>query len=111
MSAARAIDAIFRALAEPSRRAIVEQLVGAPTPVTELAKRRALSLSATLQHLAILEDCGLVTSEKTGRVRTFRLRRAALEQAERWFVSRRKTLEASFDRLERYLAEGDDLNS
>jgi DNA-binding transcriptional ArsR family regulator len=76
-----------------------------------LARSLSSSLSATLQHLAVLERSGLVVSEKTGRVRTCRLKVQSLRQAERWFARRRKALEFSFDRLERYLAEGKDLSS
>jgi DNA-binding transcriptional ArsR family regulator len=107
---ADSMDAVFQALAEPSRRALVERLSAGPAPVSDLARALSTSLSATLQHLAVLERSGLVVSAKQGRVRTCRLRPDALTRAERWFAHRRKTLAASFDRLECYLANGEDLN-
>jgi len=105
------MDSIFQALADPSRRALVERLARGPAPVSALADSLSSSLSATLQHLAVLESSGLVVSTKTGRVRTCRLRATALHRAEQWFAHRRKTLEANFDSLQRYLAEGEDLSS
>ena len=105
------IDEVFRALADPSRRAIVERLVVGPAPVSELAQRLATSLSATVQHLAVLEASGLVRSEKVGRVRTCRLEAKTLKKAEAWFAKRHAQLERNFERLERYLAEGRDLSS
>jgi DNA-binding transcriptional ArsR family regulator len=108
---AGSMDSIFQALADPSRRALLEHLTRGPAPVSDLANSLSSSLSATLQHLAILERSALVVSAKTGRVRTCRLRPAALRRAEQWFANRRKTLETNFDRLERYLADREDLSS
>jgi DNA-binding transcriptional ArsR family regulator len=82
----------------------------AQSKASDLARPLSTSLSATLQRLAVLERSGLVVSAKQGRVRTCRLRPDALTRAERWFAHRRKTLEASFDRLECYPANGEDLN-
>jgi DNA-binding transcriptional ArsR family regulator len=105
------MNEILRALAEPTRRSIVEQLAAGPQPVSEIAKRLNASLSTTVQHLTVLEASGLVRTQKTGRVRTCHLRPDTLKQAEDWFAKRRERLQRSFDRLEQYLDEKGDLNS
>jgi DNA-binding transcriptional ArsR family regulator len=104
------MDDILRALAEPTRRQIVEQLTSGPQPVSELATRLGASLSTTVQHLTVLEESGLVTTVKTGRVRTCHLRPHGLKQAEDWFATRRRRLQRSFDRLQQYLDAKGDLN-
>jgi DNA-binding transcriptional ArsR family regulator len=78
------LDQVFHALADPSRREMVERLVGGPASVGQLAAPLAMSLPAVVQHLAVLEEAGLVTSEKVGRVRTCRLQPRGLRQAEAW---------------------------
>lgn len=83
------LDLIFQALADPTRRSMVERLSRGPASVSELAQPYAMSLPAVTQHLARLEDCGLVRSEKVGRVRTCRIEPAALRGAEQWFKHRR----------------------
>jgi DNA-binding transcriptional ArsR family regulator len=93
------LDPVFQALADPTRRVIVERLSGGPASVSELAKPLAMSLSAVVQHLAVLEASGLVRSEKTGRVRTCRIEPAALKSAEDWIGARRAQWERRFDRL------------
>ena len=98
------LDGVFRALADPGRRAMVERLEKGPASVSELAGPLDMSLPAVLQHLAILEDSGLVASEKTGRVRTCRLETAVLRTAEEWIADRRTTWERRLDRLDEYLA-------
>src|SRR3569833_2598844 len=105
------MDSIIQALVVSSRRALVERLARGPAPVSALADSLSSLFSATLQHLAVLENSGLVVSTKTGRVRTCRLRATALHRAEQWFAHRRKTHKANFDCLQRYLAEGEDLSS
>jgi len=96
---------MFAALADPSRRGIVERLSRGPASVSELARPLAMSLPAVLQHLQVLETSGLVRSAKTGRVRTCRLDPVALGSAEQWIADRRAGLAASLDRLGTYLAE------
>jgi len=98
------LDRIFHALADPTRRAVVERLGAEPLAVGELAKPFALSLPAVLQHLQILEASGLVRTEKIGRTRMCRLEPAALEAVERWVAGRRAVWERHFDRLGEYLA-------
>ena len=83
------LDLIFHALADPTRRAITERLSRGPACVSELARPLALSLPAVLQHLSVLEDSGLVRSERMGRVRMCRITSGALERAERWITDRR----------------------
>jgi DNA-binding transcriptional ArsR family regulator len=98
------LDATFAALADPSRRSMVERLSRGPASVSELARPLTMSLPAVLQHLQVLEASGLVRSEKTGRVRTCRIEPAALQAAERWIADRRTGLAAGLDRLGDYLA-------
>ncbi len=103
-----ALDLLYQALADPSRRAMVERLSRGPASVGELAKPLAMSLPAVIQHLQVLEGSGLVRSEKTGRVRTCRIEPAALRTAEDWIRHRRTGWERRLDRLGDYLAEQDD---
>ncbi len=97
------LDLTFQALADPTRRAIVERLARGRASVSELARPHAMSLPAIVQHLAILENSGLVCSEKVGRVRTFRMVPAGLGGAERWFGRRRAQWEQRLDRLGEHL--------
>jgi DNA-binding transcriptional ArsR family regulator len=103
----RILDRVFQALADPSRRAIVQRLHRGPASVSELAAPLDMSLSAVMQHLAVLEDSGLVRSEKVGRVRTCRVDPRVFRTAEEWFTSRRQTWERHLDRLGEVL-EGDE---
>jgi len=98
------VDPLFHALGDPTRRALVERLSRGPASVSELAGPVDMTLSAVLQHLAVLESSGLVRSEKTGRVRTCRLDPAVLRTAEDWITERRATWEGRLDRLADYLA-------
>lgn len=98
------LDQVFQALADPTRRNMVERLVRGPASVTELARPQAMSLPAAMQHLQVLEACGLVRSEKTGRVRTCHIEPDALRAAEGWISSQRTAWESRLDRLGEYLA-------
>jgi DNA-binding transcriptional ArsR family regulator len=98
------LDRAFHALADPTRRAIVERLAREPATVTDLARPLAMSLPAVMQHLSVLEASGLVRSEKTGRVRTCRVEPEALSLAEQWINARRAEWEGRLDRLGEYLA-------
>jgi DNA-binding transcriptional ArsR family regulator len=100
-----ALDLVFHALADPTRRAIVDRLSRGPASVSALADPLAMSLPAVLQHLQVLEASGLVRSEKVGRVRTCQVEPAALSVAERWINERRGLWEHRLDRLGTYLAE------
>jgi DNA-binding transcriptional ArsR family regulator len=94
-----ALDAVFHALADPSRRVMVERLTRGPASVSDLAQPLRMSLPAVVQHLAVLEQSGLVRSEKVGRVRTCRIETSALRTAERWITERRTLWEQRFDRM------------
>jgi DNA-binding transcriptional ArsR family regulator len=99
------LDHSFQALADPSRRAMVERLAAGPASVSELAKPLPISLAAVMQHLKLLEESGLVTSSKQGRVRTCRIEPAALARVERWVAERRALWEQSLGRLGQLLGE------
>jgi len=102
------LDLVFHALSDPARRAMVARLTRGPAPVSELAKPLDMSLSAVVQHLAVLETSGLVRSEKTGRVRTCRIEPKTLRTAEQWITERRTVWERRLDRLGEYLASQTD---
>ena len=99
---------MFQALADPSRRVMVERLSRGPAAVSELAQPLAMSLPAVVQHLQVLEASGLVRSEKVGRVRTCRIEPAAMRPVEQWITARRTSWERRLDRLGDYLAENPD---
>jgi DNA-binding transcriptional ArsR family regulator len=100
-----ALDHLFQALADPTRRIMVERLCRGPASVSELAAPFSMSLPAVVQHLQVLESSGLVRSEKVGRVRTCRIEPAALRSAEGWIQQRRTMWERRLDRLGDFLAE------
>src|SRR5580693_5130640 len=99
------LDLAFQALADPTRRAMLERLSRSPASVSDLARPIDMSMSAVLQHLAVLEGSGLVVSEKIGRVRTCRIEPLALSAAENWINAQRAEWERRFDRLGDYLKE------
>jgi DNA-binding transcriptional ArsR family regulator len=99
------MDRVLHALADPSRRVIVERLSNGPASVSELARPLPMSLPAVIQHVQVLEASGLVRSEKVGRVRTCRMEPAALRPVERWIGARRSSWERRLDRLGEYLEE------
>ncbi|MBP7339457.1 helix-turn-helix transcriptional regulator [Niveispirillum sp.] len=97
------LDRMFLALADPSRRAVLERLAEGPASVGELAKPFTMALPSLMQHLRLLEDCGLIRTEKVGRVRTCRLEPQAMDAAGEWIARQRAVWEARFDRLDAYL--------
>jgi DNA-binding transcriptional ArsR family regulator len=99
------VDRVFHALADPSRRVILERLSRGPASVSQLAQPLPMSLPAVVQHLQVLEASGLIRSKKAGRVRTCRIEPAALRTAEAWIAERRGAWERRLDRLGDYLAE------
>jgi DNA-binding transcriptional ArsR family regulator len=109
------LDLLFRALADPARRTMVERLSRGPSPVSELARPLPMSLPSVMQHLSVLEAAGLVRSAKVGRVRTCAIEPQALSRAEQWINARRIEWEGRLDRLGEYLKtlenEGDDHGS
>ena len=100
-----AADPVFHALADPTRRSIVERLSRGAASVSELARPLTISLPAVLQHLRVLERSGLVRTEKVGRVRTCHIEPAALSTAEQWIAARRADWERRLDRLGDYLEQ------
>ena len=101
--ASAALDAKFHALADATRRSLVEQLSHGPSSVKALAEPIAMTLPTVLKHLAVLETGGLVQSEKLGRVRTFRIAPDAFADVERWVAERQRGWQQAFDRLEQML--------
>ncbi|MGH3915224.1 MAG: ArsR/SmtB family transcription factor [Pseudonocardiaceae bacterium] len=98
-------DRVFHAVADPTRRAMVEQLTRGPASVSELAQPLPMSLAAVVQHLQVLEASGVVRSEKVGRVRTCHLEPTGLRTAEDWLRRQRTAWESRLDHLGDYLAE------
>ena len=98
-------DAIFRALADPTRRAVVQRLGQGDATVSALAAPFEMGLPSFLKHLSILEDAGLVDTSKAGRVRTCSLRTDRLAEAERWFVRQRAIWESRHDNLDHLLTQ------
>jgi DNA-binding transcriptional ArsR family regulator len=99
------LDRTFQALADKSRRTMVERLTLGPASVSELAEPFAMSLAAVVQHVQVLEACGVVKTEKVGRTRMCRIEGAAITAAERWIADRRRGWEARLDRLDDILNE------
>ncbi len=102
-----ALDLTFQALADPTRRAMVERLSRGSASVSDLAAPFAMSLPAVMQHLAMLEGSGLIVTQKIGRVRTCRIEPRALTELELWVSRRRAEWEQRLDRLDDYLNELD----
>ena len=99
------LDRVFRALGDPTRRAVLRRLSAGSAPVSELARPFGMALPSFTQHLGVLEECGLVRSRKIGRVRTYRLVPQPLKAAERWMVQQRALWERRLDQLDKYLLE------
>lgn len=99
------IDRMFQALADPHRRGFVERLARGPATVTQLAAPMEVGLPAVLKHLRILEEGGIVVSEKIGRVRTYRMQKEGLAQINRWIDQRQVEMTAAFDRLAQLMAD------
>jgi DNA-binding transcriptional ArsR family regulator len=96
---------VFQALADPTRRAVLERLAGGPAPMSELAQPFGMALPSFSQHLDVLEDCGLVRSSKAGRVRTYRIAPRAMKTAEGWLAKQRALWTRRLDQLDDYLEE------
>jgi DNA-binding transcriptional ArsR family regulator len=99
------LDRSFRALADPTRRAILARLARGPASVSELAVPFRMAMPTLLAHIRVLEQGGLVATEKTGRVRTCTIRPPALNATAAWIERQRAVWEARFDRMDAYVAE------
>lgn len=108
MTKATVIDQVFHALAEPTRRAMVERLSHGPMSVSDLAKPFGITLAAVMQHLSVLEQSGLIQTQKIGRVRTCRIEPAGFGLVEQWLTQRRSLWERRLDRLGALLEEEED---
>lgn len=97
------LDAIFFALSDARRRAMIERLSEGELSVKEIAAPLDLALPSAVKHLAVLEEAEIVHSQKSGRVRTFRLSRNAFRDVETWVAERKRMLNRQFDRLDAYL--------
>jgi DNA-binding transcriptional ArsR family regulator len=101
------IDRVFHALGDPTRRAMLEKLSEGPLSVSWLAAPLDITLTAVVQHLQVLEECGLVHTEKVGRVRTCRIETSGFSVLEQWIADRRSMWERRLDRLGDLLAESE----
>jgi len=99
----RRLDRTFAALADPTRRRLLETLAQGDRCVTDLAKPHRMSLPAVSKHLRVLEKAGLVGRRRDGRVHRLHLEAAPMQQAQQWIEEYRRFWEASFDRLDAYL--------
>jgi DNA-binding transcriptional ArsR family regulator len=102
------IDRVFHALGDPTRRAILDKLGRSPRSVSRLAEPLGITLTAVVQHLQILQESGLVRTEKVGRVRTASIDTAGLDVLQKWLSDRRSMWERRLDRLGDLLADSDD---
>lgn len=101
-----ALNKVFHALSDPTRRAVIQRLSDGPASVSELAQPFDMALPSFVGHLKVLEDSGLVESEKAGRVRTCRVVGETLSSAEQWLAQRRQFLEERLEALAEYLEGG-----
>ncbi|GAA5118936.1 winged helix-turn-helix transcriptional regulator [Luteolibacter yonseiensis] len=99
------LDLTFAALADPTRRRILEDLAGGERRVTDLAKPYAMSLPAVSKHLKVLENAGLISRQREGRVHSLKLEAAPMKQAQQWIEDYRRFWEDRFDRLDDYLKQ------
>lgn len=101
----RDVSRIFQALADPTRRAVVERLSHGPDSMTAIAQPFKMALPSFAQHMKVLEDCGIVRSRKVGRVRSYELDLGPLATVEDWMAHQRAVWEQRLDRLEAVVAE------
>jgi DNA-binding transcriptional ArsR family regulator len=102
---ATSLDASFAALSDPTRRGVLEQLARADASITELAEKFHMTLTGMKKHVSVLEQAGLVTTEKVGRVRTCRLGLSRLEEETAWIERYRQLWDARFDELDKVVEE------
>lgn len=111
MMQSTAVDVVFHALSNPTRRRVLERLSAGPATVSELAEPFDMQLPSFVQHLSVLEDSRLVKSKKRGRVRTYELAPERLEIAEDWLAARRQLWEARLNRFDQYVKQLKDRES
>ncbi len=97
------LNRVFKALSDPTRRTVVHRLAMGPAAVKELAASFDMALPSFMQHLDVLEECGLVASEKTGRTRTYRLSPKPMQEAEDWLIAQRAIWNQRLNQLDAYL--------
>ena len=102
---AEQLSRVFHGLADPTRRAVLARLTSGPAPVSELARPFKMALPSFTQHLDVLETSGLVTSRKSGRVRTYQLVPRRLKLAGHWLEKQTANWERRLDQLDAYLAD------
>ena len=100
-----AADKVFHALANPTRRKVLERLSSGPATVSELAAPFDMQLPSFVQHLAILERSRLITSKKRGRVRTYEIAPERFTVIDDWLSARRRQWEARLDRFDQYVRQ------
>lgn len=105
MRAKPELDAVFQALSNPTRRAVFERLCLGEAGTSELAEPFDMALPSFMEHLAVLEEAGLVTSRKLGRVRTFEACETPMLAMADWLATRRSLWERRLDQLDDYLEE------
>lgn len=105
MTATDNLDRLFQVMADPYRRSVVERLCKGPASVSELASPAKFQLPAVVKHLKILEEGGIVVSQKSGRVRTYRMRQDAFLAMSDWIDRRQHEMHADFDRLANLMAD------
>ncbi|MBU6493048.1 MAG: ArsR family transcriptional regulator [Burkholderiales bacterium] len=98
-----ALDVVFHALADPTRRAVIQRLGRGPATVSELAEPFDMALPSFMKHVRVLEGTGLIRSRKIGRIRTCTLEREKLAAAERWFEEQRAIWAMRYDNLDNLL--------
>jgi DNA-binding transcriptional ArsR family regulator len=99
------LDRVFQALGDSTRRAVLERLSGGPATVSELAQPFNMALPSFMQHLGVLEGCGLVRSRKVGRVRTYQLAPLPLKSAEHWLLQQRAMWNRRLNQFDSYVTK------
>ncbi len=98
-----ALNSVFHALSDPTRRAVVQRLGRGPASVSELAEPFDIGLPTFMKHVGVLEDAGLIRTSKTGRIRTCTLDQKKLSPAERWFDEQRSVWASRYGNLDKLL--------
>lgn len=99
------LSAIYLALSDPTRRAVITRLGQGPASVSDLSKPFEMGLPSFMKHIRVLEDCGMIRTAKAGRTRTCRIDGPGLASAERWLAEQRAMWEAQADRLEAFVMQ------